>query len=226
MNRCQPASLRARAALLLPVLLLGGCDILGDLEEEEYWMSVSPSRITVVEGRVVDVVVRTNIDLLMWDMGWGSIDQSVALVDTVDVTGGFRAIAHVHGTGPGTTKIGFGVNAAGKHASATLSVIGEAVAARSLSLDPDSLTAALGSDFWIVAHAKDSVGWELVGQPVDWQVSDSTIVFLQIVSDVSWGVRSGTASSALFRADTPGEVTISASLDGLRSSAVIYVTGE
>jgi len=87
MNGFEAAPLRARAALLLPVLLLGGCDILGEFEEEDYWMSVTPSRITVVEGRVVDVVVRSNIGLDVWDMGWGSVDQSVALVDTVDVIG-------------------------------------------------------------------------------------------------------------------------------------------
>lgn len=225
MNRSQPAPLSTCTALLLSVLLLGGCDLLGDFEEEECWMSVTPSRITVIEGRVVDVVVRTNIGLDVWDMGWGSVDQSVALVDTVEVIGDSRAIAHVHGIGPGSTEIGFGVNAAGNHASASLSVTVTAVTLRSLSLEPDSLTVAPGADFWIAAHAKDSVGWELVGQPVDWQISDSTIVFLQTISDLSWSVRSVTAGNALFRAENPGVVTITASLEGLRSSSVIYVTG-
>lgn len=221
----QPAPYRTRAVLLLLVSLLGGCDILGDLEEVAPWMTVSPNNITVVEGRVAEIEVRTNIDLYVWDLGWGAVDQSVALIDTIDVKGDSRAIAHVYGVGPGGTDIHFGINAVRQHASATMWVTVQAVTLRSLTLEPESLSVTTGADFWVVPHAKDSVGWELIGQPIDWQISDSTIVSLQYTS--GWYSNTYGAmppGSALFRADKPGMVTITAALEGIRSSSVVYVT--
>lgn len=214
----------AVAALVVCVSAAGfliGCDPLGDFEEPDWWMTVTPSHVTLVEGRWREVEVRSNISLDVWDLGWmNSHDYAVALPDSMRMNGSV-AIVRIRAVGPGSTTIPFGVLAVDDEASTELSVTVRPVSIETFSIGPDTSTIAVEQTCTIIPHAIDSSGWELVGQPIEWDVADTSVAALLLVWD--WYYTTEPPSSALFQGRKAGETTVTATVEGFTATAVIRV---
>lgn len=163
-------------------------------------VSVTPGTIAIGQTALATA---TGLDQRGMPIATGPIvwSTSAASVATVDANG------VVSGAAPGQAQVI--AQAGGTQGQQTITVTGIPVA--SVSVRPTTLSMPVGRTGVLVATLRDANGNSLAGRPVTWVSSDSTRVRV--------------STNGLVTALSAGTATITASREGQRAAASVYVSG-
>ena len=204
---------------LAALVVVMGC---GSPSEPDYFIRLNTDRITVFEGRFVDVSATVRLPganleagLLSWHLS--GITRSAEGSIVIQYLNDIHTVVRVWGY---ATDSGYLVATQGASPPMDSAIIVvRPVRVASLRLDPDTLRVAIDEQGTVYSMLSDSSGTALVRASLDWGVSDTSIATVEAQS------RGGASGSGvgLVRGKRAGTTTVFATVEGLTDSAVVIV---
>lgn len=215
-----PRSIARRWSSVLIAIAILACD---SSTEPAHFIRLSTDRVTILEGRSIDVsasasLPRGNLEagLLSWHLsGFARSAEASVVVEYLNDT---HTVVRVYGfAGDSGYLVATQASSAPRDSAI---VVVRPVSIATMRLDPDPLRLDTGEQGLLFPIIQDSSGTALVRASLAWSVSDTSIATVQ---GVLGGGVSGSGTGVV-TSKRPGTTTVSATVDGVTATAGVVVT--